>query len=59
MVYTMEQKHHTNIRAIRETWGPGCDGFLAFSTRDDPRIPAISIPHQGKEEYGNMVRQQD
>lgn len=56
MVYTMEQNHHTNIRVIRETWGPGCDGFLAFSTRDDPRLPAISLPHEGPEEYTNMVR---
>jgi len=55
MVYTMKENHHTNIRAIRETWGPGCDGFLAFSTRDDPRLPAISLPHDGREEYNNMV----
>jgi len=54
IVYTMEENHATNIRVIRETWGPGCDGFLAFSTRDDPRIPAISIPHDGQEEYSNM-----
>jgi len=54
MVYTMEANHHTNIRTIRETWGPGCDGFLAFSTKDDPRIPSISLPHDGPEEYGNM-----
>ena len=53
-VYTMEKVHPTNIRAIRETWGPGCDGFLAFSTASDPRIPAISLPHTGKEEYENM-----
>jgi len=50
----MEDSHPTNIRAIRETWGPGCDGFLAFSTASDPRLPAISIPHEGKEEYDNM-----
>ena len=55
MVYTMEVNHHTSIRAIRETWAPGCDGFLAFSTADDPRIPAISLKHDGPEEYGNMV----
>ena len=54
IVYTMEKVHHTNIRVIRETWGPGCDGFLAFSTADDPRIPAISIPHDGEEAYENM-----
>jgi hypothetical protein len=56
MVYTMEEQHHTSIRAIRETWGGGCDGFLAFSTKDDPRIPAISLEHDGPEEYNNMVR---
>jgi hypothetical protein len=56
MVYTMEQYHHTSIRVIRETWGGDCDGFLAFSTKDDPRIPSISIKHDGSEEYYNMVR---
>jgi hypothetical protein len=56
MVYTMEENHHTSIRAIRETWGGGCDGFLAFSTKDDPRIPAISLEHDGPEDYYNMVR---
>jgi glycoprotein-N-acetylgalactosamine 3-beta-galactosyltransferase len=54
MVYTMEANHASNIRAMRETWAPYCDGFLAFSTADDPRIPAISLPHDGKEEYNNM-----
>ncbi|KAL3918022.1 MAG: hypothetical protein SGILL_004443 [Bacillariaceae sp.] len=54
MVYTMETAHHDRIRAIRETWAGGCDGFLAFSTKSDPRIPAISLPHEGPEEYNNM-----
>lgn len=54
MVYTMEAEHSTRIRAIRETWAPGCDGFLAFSTKSDPRIPAISLPHEGPEAYENM-----
>lgn len=54
MVYTMEEKHATNIRAIRETWASGCDGFLAFSTANDPRIPAISLKHEGEEMYSNM-----
>mmetsp|Transcript_36907 Transcript_36907/g.89620 ORF Transcript_36907/g.89620 Transcript_36907/m.89620 type:complete len:432 (+) Transcript_36907:103-1398(+) len=53
-IYTMEKKHATSIRAQRETWAPGCDGYLAFSTKSDPRIPAISIPHRGREEYSNM-----
>jgi glycoprotein-N-acetylgalactosamine 3-beta-galactosyltransferase len=54
MVYTVESSHPTRLRAIRETWAGGCDGFLAFSTVSDPRIPAISIPHDGREEYENM-----
>ena len=54
MLYTMETAHATTIRAIRETWASHCDGFLAFSTASDPRIPAISLPHDGPEEYGNM-----
>ncbi|CAJ1935353.1 unnamed protein product [Cylindrotheca closterium] len=53
-VYTVEGKHANSIRAQRETWAPGCDGYLAFSTKSDPRIPAISIPHLGREKYGNM-----
>ena len=40
---------------MRETWAPGCDGFLAFSTHADPRIPAVKIePLEGEEAYGNM-----
>jgi glycoprotein-N-acetylgalactosamine 3-beta-galactosyltransferase len=54
MVYTMEGAHANRIRAIRETWAGGCDGFLAFSTKSDPRIPAVSLPHDGPEEYNNM-----
>uniref|UniRef100_A0A6U0GX63 Hexosyltransferase n=1 Tax=Helicotheca tamesis TaxID=374047 RepID=A0A6U0GX63_9STRA len=53
-LYTMASAHAGSIRAIRETWAGGCDGFLAFSTESDPRIPAISIPHDGPEEYDNM-----
>ena len=54
LLYTMESAHATTIRAIRETWASHCDGFLAFSTASDPRIPAISIPHDGPEHYNNM-----
>ena len=53
-IYTMEKNHATNIRAMRETWAPHCDGFVAFSTATDPRIPAIAIEHEGPEEYNNM-----
>lgn len=54
LVYTMKSEHATRIRAIRETWAGGCDGFLAFSTESDPRLPAISIKHDGPESYDNM-----
>ncbi len=54
MIYTMKEQHATNIRAMRETWASYCDGFLAFSTANDPRLPAISLPHDGPEEYNNM-----
>ena len=54
MIYTMANAHHAQVRAIRETWAGGCDGFLAFSTESDPRIPAISLPHDGEESYNNM-----
>jgi len=53
-VYTMEKNHYSNIRAMRETWAPYCDGFLAFSTASDPRLPAMGIDHEGREEYVNM-----
>ena len=54
MVYTMADAHPSRIRAMRETWAPRCDGYLAFSTESDPRIPAISLPHEGEEAYNNM-----
>ena len=54
LVYTMANDHATRIRGIRDTWAGGCDGFLAFSTKSDPRLPAISIPHKGPEDYKNM-----
>jgi len=46
MIYTTE-KSHASVRAARETWGGRCAGFLAFSTIDDPRVPAVSIAHEG------------
>ena len=54
MVYTMKEQHATNIRAIGETWASYCDGYLAFSTANDPRIPAILLPYERSGEYGNM-----
>ncbi|KAL9190971.1 hypothetical protein ACHAXT_000677 [Thalassiosira profunda] len=54
LVYTMADAHANRIRAIRETWAGGCDGFLAFSTESDPRLPAIALAHRGPESYDNM-----
>ena len=55
-IYTMKSEHGTRVRSIRETWGPYCNGFLGFSTLTDLRIPTISIPHDGIEEYQNMYQ---
>lgn len=54
LVYTISEAHIRRISAMRETWAGGCDGFLAFSTESDPRLPTISLPHDGPEEYNNM-----
>jgi len=53
-IYTIEEYHATNIRAMRETWAPYCDGFLVFSTRNESHIPSIAVPHDGPEAYFNM-----
>ena len=55
LVYTTADAHSSRIQAMRETWAGGCDGFLAFSTESDPRIPAISLPHDGKEECESLL----
>eukprot|EP01035_Chromulina_nebulosa_P023309 gene23309-30216_t len=31
-IYSMASRHTNNIRAIADTWGKQCDGFLVFST---------------------------
>lgn len=54
LVYTMADAHANRIRAMRDTWAGGCDGFLAFSTESDPRLPTISLDHEGPESYDNV-----
>ena len=49
LVYTIE-KAHSEIPRIRETWGQKCDGFMVASTKSDPSIDAVEIPHEGPEE---------
>jgi len=53
-IYTMEQSHATNAKATRNTWAKKCDGFIAFSTVDDPSFPSVNILHEGDEAYDNM-----
>jgi glycoprotein-N-acetylgalactosamine 3-beta-galactosyltransferase len=52
-VYTHEG-HHALLQSQAQTWGWRCDGFLGFSTKSVPAIGAVDLPHQGKENYGNM-----
>jgi len=53
LVYTIE-KFHDRIPAIRETWGPKCDGFMVASTKTDIKLGTVNIPHEGPEEYNNI-----
>ncbi|GFH58376.1 hypothetical protein CTEN210_14852 [Chaetoceros tenuissimus] len=53
LVYTIE-KFHDRIPAIRETWGQKCDGFMVGSTKTDPALGTVNIPHEGPEEYNNI-----
>jgi hypothetical protein len=52
-VYTYEGKHQ-QLKAIVETWGWRCDGFFAASTKTDPDLGAVDLPHLGEEVYENM-----
>ena len=53
MVYTASHRHD-NLRAIANTWGRQCDGFIGISNETDLEIGAIAIPHHGEESYDNM-----
>jgi glycoprotein-N-acetylgalactosamine 3-beta-galactosyltransferase len=52
-VYTYEGRHAL-LQSQAQTWGWRCDGFLGFSTKTVPAIGAVDLPHEGKENYGNM-----
>eukprot|EP00977_Amphora_coffeiformis_P002880 scaffold538_cov166-Amphora_coffeaeformis.AAC.22 len=53
MVYTHSNRHE-QLRAIAETWGSRCDGFMAASNLTDPSLGAVDLWHEGPEIYGNM-----
>ena len=45
--YTMASNHDGNVKTMRSTWTKRCDGYVAFSTKSDPDIPAVLITHEG------------
>lgn len=53
LVYTIESGHG-KIPAIRETWGPHCDGFMVGSTKTNKTLGTVEIPHEGEEDYNNI-----
>ena len=53
LVYTVEHRH-VNLRAVADTWGRKCDGFIGISNVTDHSIGAVAIPHHGDEHYKNM-----
>jgi hypothetical protein len=42
------------FKAVKSTWGKRCTGFIALSTAEDIRLPAVKLPHLGEEHYQNM-----
>ncbi|KAL3919156.1 MAG: hypothetical protein SGILL_003894 [Bacillariaceae sp.] len=54
MVYTHSNRHDDVVRAIAESYGQECDGFMAVSNLTDPTIGAFNLPHDGPEAYQNM-----
>ena len=53
IIYTHSRRHDV-VRAVAETYGQRCDGFLAASNETDQSIGAFNIPHTGEEAYKNM-----
>mmetsp|Transcript_41752 Transcript_41752/g.100534 ORF Transcript_41752/g.100534 Transcript_41752/m.100534 type:complete len:558 (+) Transcript_41752:2-1675(+) len=53
LVYTHSGAHN-RVRAIAETYGPRCDGFMAASNLTDASIGAVNLLHEGLEAYKNM-----
>jgi hypothetical protein len=49
LIYTHSERHD-RVRAIAETYGARCDGFLAASNLTDPSIGAVNLQHEGPEE---------
>ena len=55
MVYSVDNPHsNAMVKAVRETWGSRCDGFLVASNVTNPSLGMVDIPHLGPEDYGSM-----
>jgi hypothetical protein len=52
-VYGVDSKRD-EINAIRETWGPKCDGFFVATSTTDPSIDTVHIKQMNNDEYSNM-----
>ena len=44
----------SQIKAILDTWGKRCDGYLASSNETDVSVSAYNMPRRGKEQFGNI-----
>jgi hypothetical protein len=53
MVYSYSGRHDV-VRAVAETYGQRCDGFMVASNLTEPEIGAVNLGHQGPEDYSNM-----
>jgi glycoprotein-N-acetylgalactosamine 3-beta-galactosyltransferase len=53
MVYTHSNRHDI-VRAIAETYGQECDGFMAASNLTEESIGAFRLEHDGSETYQNI-----
>lgn len=53
MVYSYSKRHDV-VRAVAETYGQRCDGFMVASNLTDVSIGAVNLEHPGPETYGNM-----
>ena len=55
MIYSVATDHNLQmIKAVRETWGSRCDGFLVASNVTNATLGMVDIPHLGAEEYQSM-----
>lgn len=55
MIYSVDTPHsNAMVKAVRDTWGSKCDGFLVASNVTKPSLGMVDIPHLGPEDYGSM-----